>query len=894
MKVKNVYEEMRRLFRLMVYILLPLAGGGWVGVSCTERDELAESEPSWLGNSIYERLQDEGSYRYTLRLIDDLKQTDVLSQTGSKTVFVADDKVYDEFFHAKRWGADSYDKLSDAQKKLLFNSAMVNNAYLVELLSNVSGPTPLKGQCMRRETAASVFDSVARIYPEQMPNTHYWDKYRNRKEGIVLLRDNTTKPMIHFLPDFMRYNNITDADLEKLTNGSSKSIADAWVNGKKLVERDITCKNGYIQKVDGLATAADNMMEILHTHPVMSRFASLLDRFSAPYYDAGATKEYNRLYNNQDSVFVLKYFSQNSNVQDYPGSEGGTLTSDPDGNVVPASLAFDPGWNQYIYSNTAGKDLHYDAGALLAPSNDALDFWWNNGGKALKDMYKTWENVPMKVLVKMLDINLVRSFTESVPSKFKNIVDNTTKVPIDIKPADVDSCFMGCNGVVYLLNKVFTPASYSSVSFPALVNENTMNVIYWAIDNLGFEPYLNSMDSYYSLIIPTNNAMLTYIDPCSYGESVATLWEFYYDTERETVNAHRYNYDMKTGQKLDGDLTDAMGPDPKSGVKIESQDTQVQNRLTDLLDNLIIVGDIESGHTYYHTKGGSIVRVTDAGQQGVMTIAGGYQTEQGCTITVDSIYDMTKNGNGKSYVIDSQLPLTSHQSLYSILKDRADCDRFFGLLTKGGSTNTLLKNTMGGGTYTCADYNCSLFDAYHYTVYVPTDAQLDQLHADGLLPYWSDYEALDTITALQKDNTLKKKVKSLVANRIMNFAKYHIQDNSVFIGGDSIISQTLYETSTLNPRTKRFYSVTVDADDSQLTIEDQLGNKRSVVKGANCNLIGREYWIKDAAKPNSVKIYNASNIVVHQIDGPLFYETAQKATKWQDEVEETIKGKSEE
>jgi hypothetical protein len=47
-----------------------------------------------------------------------------------------------------------------------------------------------------------------------MPNTHYWDKYRNRKEGIVLLRDNTTKPMIHFLPDFMRYNNITDADLE--------------------------------------------------------------------------------------------------------------------------------------------------------------------------------------------------------------------------------------------------------------------------------------------------------------------------------------------------------------------------------------------------------------------------------------------------------------------------------------------------------------------------------------------------------------------------------------------------------------------------------------------------------------------------------------------------------
>ena len=61
-----------------------------------------------------------------------------------------------------------------------------------------------------------------------------------------------------------------------------------------------------------------------------------------------------------------------------------------------------------------------------------------------------------------------------------------------------------------------------------------------------------------------------------------------------------------------------------------------------------------------------------------------------------------------------------------------------------------------------------------------------------------------------------------------------------------------------------------------------------MVKGGNYNLIGREYWIKDASKPNAVKIYNASNIVVHQIDGPLFYELSQKATKWQDEVDEMI------
>ena len=739
----------------------------------------------------------------------------------------------------------------------------------VELLSNVSGNPPQQGQCMRRETAASVFDSVARCYPSAMPNTEFWARYRDRKEGIVLLRDNTSKPMIHFLPVFMRRNNITDEDLSILTNGASTSASDAWVNGKKLIETDITCKNGYIQKVDGLATAADNMAEIVHSHQNMSRFASLLDRFCAPYYDEAATLEYNRLYNNEDSVFTLKYFSSTSNTGEYGAPQGGELTTDPDGQTVDAYLGFDPGWSQYMYTNTAGRDLHYDAGALLVPRNDALDYWWNHDGKPLQDMYGAWENVPMKVLVKMLDINLIRTFTETVPSKFKNIVDNTTKVPIGITRSDVDSCFMGCNGVVYLLNRVFTPASYSSVSFPALINEQTMNVIYWAIEKLDFEPYLNSMDSYYSFIIPTNTAMLRYVDPCTYGSSTSILYEFYYDTDSKTVRAHRYNYDLAAHEIVaDGkELNDAT-------------DSQVENRLRDLLDNLIIVGNIEDGHTYYRTKGGSVVRVERAGQPGAMTIAGGLQIEEGRPVPVTTIYDQTTNGNGKSYVVEQTMPLSSRRSLYALLNGRDDCTRFFSLLLNGGAANTLLKARMSA--YTCADYNCSLFDAYNYTVYVPTDSEMEKLHDEGLLPDWTDYENL-TAEQFGGDASLLKKAQTIVAGRILNFLKYHIQDNSVFIGGEPT-SGVKYETSTLNPLNNRFFSVTVDADDEQLTVTDQLGNPRHVVKGDNYNLIGREYWIQNAQNVNNTQLYNASDLVVHQIDGPLFYKEEQ-LTKWQEEVE---------
>ena len=860
------YGSKKRTGAVALSAMLLLTGAGLLQ-SC-DKDELV-GQPSWLGNSIYEQLQADGNYKYTLRLIDDLDQTAVLSQTGSKTLFVADDAVYDDFFKSNSWGVRKYEDLTSAQKKLLFNSAMVNNAYLVELLSNVSGNPPLEGQCMRRETAASVFDSISRIYPDQMPNTPFWEKYKDHKNGIVLLRDNTTKPMIHFLPVFMRHTKITDEDLSILTNGSSSSTNDAWVNGKKLIERDITCKNGYIQKLDGLATASDNMAEIIRSHANMSRFSSLLDRFCAPYYDDAATKEYNRLYNNTDSVFTLKYFSSTSNIGDYGTSNDGELKTDPDGNLVDAYLSFDPGWNQYMYSNTTGRDMHYDAGAILVPNNEALNFWWNHDGKVLQDMYGAWENVPMKVLVKMLDVNLIRTFTETVPSKFKNIVDNTTKVSLGVEKQHVDSCFMACNGVVYLLNKVFTPASYSSVSFPALVNEQTMNVIYWAIENLDFEPYLNSMDSYYSFIIPTNDAMLYYIDPCSYGSSTSVLYEFFYDVDRKTVGAHRYNYDMVNHQVIE----DAR---PLS----DASSAQVQNRLKDLLDNLIIVGNVEDGHKYYRTKGGSVIKVENAGREGVMTVAGGLQIEENSPLTVSIIYDQTTSGNGKSYVIETGLPMSSKKSLYAILKEREDCSLFLDLLMNGGSANPLLKTRLS--SYTCADYNCGLFDAYNYTVYVPTNAEIQKLIDQGYLPTWTDFENLEA-DQFDGNATALKQARKVVADRILNFLKYHIQDNSVYIGGEPTVN-VKYETSTLNPVNNRFFSVTVNADDDNLSIVDQLGNTRHVMKNGNSfNVVGREYWIQNATNVNSTNLYNASDLVVHQIDGPLFYDR-QQLTSWQDEV----------
>ncbi len=849
--------------------VLLLAGSGLLQ-SC--KQDVLEGQPEWLGNSIYEQLKNYGNYTYTLRLIDDLGQTAVLSQTGSKTLFVADDAAFDQFFKSNDWGVSKYEDLSTGQKKILLYGSMVNNAYLIELLSNLSGNPPQEGQCMRRETAVSVLDSVSRILPENMPNTEYWDAYRNKAKGIILLQDNTSKPMIHFLPSYMQTNKITSSDLEILTNGASSSITDSWVNGKKVTESDITCKNGYIHKVDGVMTPSDNMAHIVKSHANMSIFAKIMDRFAAPYYDEAATKEYNRLYNNTDSVFTLKYFASSGNTGYYGSQAQGEVGTDPKGNTVESKLLFDPGWNQYYPSGSSDKDLHYDCGAMIVPSDKAMETWWNGGGKVLQEMYGSWDNVPTKVLVKLLNIGMVNSFAETVPSKFENIVDNTTKVSIGITPSDVDSCFMACNGVVYLANKVFAPADYSSVSFPALVNEKTMNVIYWGISSIpdnSFEPYLNSMDSRYSFFIPTNTAMLNYVDPCSYGNTTQILYQFYFDNNTKKVKAHRYKYNLANQSIIFGEeLADAT-------------DAQVQNRLVDLINNLIVVGDVEDGNVYYKTKSGGFLKVTNPGGSN-MTIAGGLQEELGNSVKILSITDMGEEGNGKSYIMNESMPMTSQKSAYAILKSHPEFSKFYELISGSGSvasSDALMKAKSGSNT--CADMNITLFDAYNYTMYIPTNEAIEKLHDEGYLPYWTDIDAL-TAADFGGVSSKLKTAKTELSKRIINFLKYHIQDNSVIIGGPDNAS-VKYETFTNNSQTKRFYSLTVSSDASSLYVTDLLGNQYAVDKSKGLyNIQGREYWIKNKDTDND-EIYNASDLVVHQINGALLYSESQQ-TKWRDEI----------
>lgn len=846
-------------------------------------DFVLTGQPEWLGNSIYERLEEDGNYTTMLKLIDDLGQHEVLSHTGSKTLFVANDSAFKEWFTKNPWGVNRYEQLSMSQKKLLLNNSMINNAYLIELLSNGrpqgDDASPEEGRTMRRETATSIYDSVQILRPHQMPNTEVWAKFKDNGKSIPILKDATAAPMIHFLPVFMKVNKMTALDLDILTNHQANDINEAWVDGKKVVERDITCKNGYIQKMDGVIESAPNMAEIIRQHPSTSHWSQLLDRFCAPYYNAAGTREYNRLYNNQDSVYILRYYSSQSS--------SGENVSTPDGKAVNALLRFDPGWNQYI-NNTTGNSLSYDAGAMFAPTNEALENWWNNEGRDLKEEYGVIDSIPEATMSKLLNVNMLPVFTETVPSKFDRIL-NDAKEEMGVKIEDVDSCFMGCNGVVYMTNRVFTPAEFSSVVYPALSHPSIMNVIYWAISaaslkgnaKLNFLPYLLSMQSRYSLILPTNNAMLWYIDFASYNtENVSspTVLEFYYDEKKsiaQKVQARRYLCTIDE----DGNIT--------LGELI--QDNVATNVIVDclsrLMDQLIIVGDIEDGHEYYKSKGGTLLRVTKS-PDGRLALAGGWQTDHNKRILPVNNEEIYTKTNGKSYVLNEEMPLATEKSVYMTLQERPEFSEFLKLL-EGSDLLKSKSGTRKAGLTNQGNMNLSLFDNYNYTVYVPTNESIKELIDGGFLPTWDEYDALTDSTWNGSEDAAKE-VQKIIKEIIVDFIRYHIQDHSIAINmapesydekEDEINGEKVkvkipkyendYETMRRNPETNRFDPLKVNHEGGQMWVQDLLGNKRNVVKTDGLyNRICREYWYSGTG--NAAITYQASDAVVHQIDGALF------------------------
>ena len=881
-----------------------------LGAVCTScSDDLLTGTPAWLGESIYQELESRGNFTETLKLINAQSEdyASVLSKTGSKTLFVADDAAWQEFYKNNPWGVTSIDQMTEAQKKLLFKANMISSAYLVELLGNIPSKTatsdPIEGSCMRRESSVNIMDSVPVVDADKFPvinpiridsktgeQIDYWSRVRG-KENILMLQDDEVASMIHFMPKFMQINNITSEDVEFMTNGEIKSNAGAFVNGKVITEKDITCQNGYIHVLEGVALPLDNMANVIASDKDFSIYNRLLDRFSYPSFSQTMTDEYQRQYGGEDSVYVKRYFNSH-------GSHKFTARDDNDGGTtVSTQLPFDPGWNRYSVYNQSGTTYQYDAAVMLVPTDAALMKYLQEDGSDINERYATagpgetaWDNAPDEVVLPLLQNTMLSNLKSSIPSQFGNI-SNTAGEYMGVEKSDVEKVLWACNGVIYKTNKVYVAPEYVSVYYPCVIRANDdLRLVYTVVNNdnrtsggEGFYAYLNNMGSDYSFIIPTDKALQKYYDPVSRfrtstkGESTAVAYKYYVNDA---------GYIAATAPLVDWTTLDANGCGQITSTNYSTTPStstnstgDVFNHFKDIINSSLAVSLFKPGQKFYTAKNGGPIVVEWSGNT-VTGLAGSFQYERNYYVPVTEIYDKSEEGNGRSYIIDDEPLMSTFTSPYAALNS-ADNAPYFSVFASLLNGMPDIKDN-DGSSHATQDMAITSMNNYNYTIYVPTNESVQALIDEHKLPTWEDID--DIQNCLDDDKTWEETEEDLadmefleaqataMKDVISNFVTYHIQDNSVYVEGVDI-SHNPYESACLDTTTNRFVKLYVDYKlGGKMTVTDNCGNVRTVSENNDLhNILTRQYYFNgnSLSGTSCSSIYSSSFAVLHQIDAPL-------------------------
>lgn len=939
--------------------------------------------PAWLGASIYEFLKGEHAdgrtYNNYIAIIDSLGYGDILARTGSKTLFVADDAAFDKFFASdNRWGVTRFEDLTKAQMRILLYSAMLDNMYLIDMMSSLPGNPPVEGSCLRRVTSLQAVDSVPYFTPEMLPtNNKYWDRFRAEAggTGLRLGLDGTDPMMVHFLREFMKSKVITSDDVNVIFNAdrnTQRSGDEAFIYQNQVLASGvdygeisddtltITCKNGYVYRMDGVLVPPSNMAEELRNHPSTKIFSHLLDRFSLPVYSAALSESYNYVNNNTDSpdsVFVMRYLNKSS-ARPIHGLMEDQITAKTSGGDEAAMLSFDPGWNQYAL--TQGNEQGDMAGLLVPNDAQVYNYFARGAGEFLVELYapnvqldkdsvvgelpvekrdlmiQALDSIPNKIIASFINNLMLPSFSNSVPSKFDQVYNDGSELMFNEfkgrESSVVEECVVANNGVIYILNHVFGPAEYRSVSAPPLAMTN-MTIMKSAIDNLGYNSYLLAMDAVYSFIVPDDNYFV-YYDPVTKKSMNPVAFQFFYNNKYKSGTnvpvklwAKVMQYDPTTYEIVD----DSIAPYAVegSGVKFPlgdgsgrtaslsngwSDGNLFYNRLTDLLEYLIIVGNVEDGNQYYQSKGyGSIkCKVVSTNPENLdIKFYGGEQLENGLSIKVAARYEQdngvtycTESESGDSLTSGIPTPPTESVSykLDPLTSVNSNFDKFYELCygddemplndISAPSEDDTLGGTQGGFFYnlypnlktaeltdTAQRYSIfygttskqkgsnvpmyeavPFFSTYHYTVYVPTNDAMDAVYAKGL-PTWS--ELIEELS----DTTKRGKVASYV--RLINkFVRYHFQDNAVYVdtkdfeinNAGTMVNTANYETAAIDDVTGRFFEIKVQSVDGvggrTLGITDNMGKNIKVVntagqEGKSWNVMTRDLLVKCQGANNS-------------------------------------------
>ena len=681
-------------------------------VSCKKEYLVPEGElPSWLGESIYKELQQssqlEGTFNTYCKLIDDLGYTEVLSKTGSKTIFPANDEAFERFFAGgnNKFGVSSYDQLSHSQKAELLFSTMIDNAILVGTLSNKQNTAGnmLQGQLVKHATNMRLTYAVAPWAVQNMPaNNKYFSRFQTGgNNSILAVFDNTVAPMVHFTGEYMLNNNMTitgDESDFKILTGHEYKDGDAYIFNRQVIKGDVVCQNGYIHQLDEVLVNPGNMAEILRSNSDTRYMSRMLDYYCFPEADMTLTDQYRETSgsSSQDTIFAIRYMSKNSQRAKLAQPVRGVTLAD---NQL---LDFDPGWNYYNPTLKGGTtDDDAEIAAFLAPNDKAVeDYFLKEAAYILKNLGDPSLSITAENLNAHLDAvynndpsifasilnNVMKSYlTKTVPSSFSTVQNdafeflNVTKDDI-IKKADGNyDVTIANNGVIYKMSKLFGPELYNSVLGPASVYNdmrtmgemlNDHQTTAGTASKLGADMYyyLLSMKARYGLFVPTDNeTQFIVIDPTSVKDDDGLKGLRFRFDQTETGSFHilvkKYIYQSGPYNELSSyvEAPNAQDINIETGI--------FNSQIKDILDycTIVLADSTETGkgsaqyglygNKYYKTKHGGAVVVNGTKVAGGLQLSDASQWSN-ITETFDINSSDAKIKNGTVYRLDYPLQPT--------------------------------------------------------------------------------------------------------------------------------------------------------------------------------------------------------------------------------------------
>lgn len=962
-------NRLSKMGKTASWMLVLLAACG-ATTSCKDEYKLDDEKHSGLTSSIYSSLEQKRNFTKYLRLLGDpdvnptnaRPLTEVLSRTGSKTVFVADDEAWDAFFkqnallpESNPWHtATSYENLSVAQKKLLIHTSMLNNAIVMENLASEEGSGSKageRGEYMRRYTDVEATDSITHLDGNSLPvnynigngETDYWSRFRTENGGTGLyLVDDSATMMVHFTQEHMAKNNVTDEDF-KVIMGRERQTYDVHVYNALIKEKDDVCENGYVNITENVLTPLPNMAEQIRTNGQTRIFSHMMDRWSAPFYARAVTKSYEdvlaaRGQQFNDSIFEKRYFSDLSKGH-------AALSKDPDGEVFRDSastevgLKFDPAYNAYR-DEKASEQM--DMAAMYVPNDETLWKYFTPGGggwqliqtycnpnieygdkksdASYEALFRNIDQIPLSTLRSLINIIMFRSFVSSVPSKMTKLRDDAQEqifYPEDKQ--HIVGSLLANNGVVYITDKVYGPADYTSVAAPAYISKDNL-VMRWAIYNgtsnstdymgLNYYAYLKAMQSRFVFFLPSDKALNYYYDPVSFKSQKSRMLNLYYKSADFPISYKMYDYNAGTGE---------LG---KNYNLEKMTNNEIVNRLKDILESHTIVLDGPSElnsdiDEFYVTKNGSAIRVERENGK-IARVKGGFQLENekaGITgsvgaankdytemrgMQVNNVTDEQDMSNGTTYILDSPI-VPSSKSVYNVLTNNGQNDSpEYGLFYDLCQTNEEIVKKCGlvDEKLTATqqktemkkyeifvddngpDYNVQFFNNYRYTVLVPTNDAIQDAINKGL-PTW---ESIDEYYQAHVDSTtemLTTTADSLYLQAqityLINFVRYHFADNSVFVD-NSTLPSTDFVTASYDNDKGVFCKINVQRPQAKvLEFKDNNGGQWLRIDG-NSNTLQHNIMARDVSCNNSpagkttmngITIDGSSFAVIHQIPGVL-------------------------